>query len=145
MNIEVNYVAILVAGIVSMVIGFVWYGPMLFAKPWMKEMGITAESMKKDQSKLGKIYSISFILSLLTAYILSHVMTFSINFPPNVQNSPMTTALNTAFWMWLGFVAPVQLTDVLFGGKSNRLFLINTGYQLASLLGMAITLALFWR
>ncbi len=138
MTVEVNYLAILIAGIVSMVIGFIWYGP-LFSKPWMKEMGLTRESMKQDQSRLGKIYAISFLLSLLTAYILTHVMTFSENF---YHYAPMQTGLSTALWMWLGFVMPVQATDVLFGGRSFKLFAMNTGYQLAALLGMGITLAL---
>ena len=140
MNVPVNYVAVLVAAIVSMVVGFVWYGPMLFAKPWMKAMGLTQEKMKQDQSRLGKIYTISFILSLLTAYIMTHVMVFSENF---FHYPPVTTGVTTAIWMWLGFVMPVQATDWLFGGKSFNLFSINTGYQLASLLGMGITLGLF--
>lgn len=54
----------------------------------------------------------------------------------------MTAYLMTSFWSWLGFVAPVQFTEVLFSGKSTKLFLINTGYQLASLLAMAIILTM---
>lgn len=139
MNVEVNYVAILVAGVASMVVGFLWYGPMLFSKAWMKEMGKKEEDFKADQSQMGKTYGISFILSLLTAYILSHVMTFSENF---YGYTPITTGLSSAFSMWLGFIMPVQATDWLFGGKSFKLFTINTGYQLASILAMGLVLGL---
>ncbi len=36
---DVNLVAVLVCGVMTMVVGFLWYSPALFAKPWVKEMG----------------------------------------------------------------------------------------------------------
>lgn len=137
MNIEVNYIAVLAAGVVSMVVGFLWYSPMLFGKPWSKLMGYTAETMKKAQKEMGKYYVLSFVASLLTAFVISHVLTLSDNF---FHYAKLSTALNTAFWMWLGFVMPVQLTDTIFGSKKWRLFAINTGYQLVSLLAMALVI-----
>lgn len=138
MNVEVNYLAVLVAGIVSMVVGFVWY-TVLFSKPWIKEMGYTKESMEKARAKMGKMYVLSFVLSLLMAYVLFHIMTFSGSF---YHYPKVMTGLTSAFWIWLGFVMPVQATDVIFGGKPWKLFWINTGYQLASLLGMGVTIGL---
>ncbi len=137
MNIEVNYIALVAAGVVSMVVGFLWYGPMLFAKPWMKLMGHSAETMKKAQKEMGKYYALSFAASLLTAFVISHTLTLSENF---YHYPPLSTALNTAFWVWLGFVMPVQLTDTIFGSKKWKLFAINTGYQLVSLLAMALVI-----
>jgi hypothetical protein len=139
MNVEVNYLAVLLAGVVSMGVGFLWYSPILFAKPWMKLMGLTAEHMKQAQKEMGKMYFLSFVVTLVTAYVLLHVMTLSENY---FHYSKVQTGLTTAFWVWLGFVAPVQLTDVLFGGKKWKLFVINTGYQLASLLAMGVVMGL---
>lgn len=139
MKVEVNYLAVLLAGIATMVVGFVWYGPLLFSKAWMKEMGKTMDDMKAGQSQMAKTYGLSFLLSLLTAYILTHVIVFSLNF---YHYSLLQTGLTSAFWMWLGFVMPVQATEVLYGGKSFKLFAINTGYQLASLLAMGLVLGL---
>ncbi len=136
---EVNYLAVLVAAIVSMAVGFVWY-TVLFGKPWTKLMGYTKESIEKDKANMGKTYSISFVLALVTAYVLFHVMEMSEAY---FGNPMVTTGLMTAFWSWLGFVMPVQATDVLFGGrKSWKLFAINTGYQLAQLLAMGLTIGL---
>lgn len=140
MNVEVNYLAILVAGVVSMAVGFLWYGPMLFGKPWMKLMGHTEEGMKKAQKEMGKTYAISFALTLIMAYVLFHVMTLSENF---FHYGRLETGCITAFWMWFGFVMPVQATDTLFGGKRKKLVAINAGYQLVSLLAMGITIGLF--
>ena len=133
--IEVNYVAILIAAVASMAVGFLWYNPILFGKAWMKEKGYSAEELKREQKKMGKYYGISFVLALLTAYILNHVMVLSENF---FHYSMLSTGLNTAFWMWLGFVMPVQAADQIFGEKKWKLWGINTGYQLAALLVMGL-------
>ena len=137
--IEVNYIAVLLAAVVSMAIGFAWYSTALFGKPWMKLMGYTEKSMKESSKGMEKMYALSFVLALLTAYVLSHVMTFSENF---FGYSAVQTGLTSGFWMWVGFVAPVQASDVIFGGKKWKLFWINTGFQLVSLLGMGLTLGL---
>jgi len=139
MGVEVNYLAVLLAGVVSMGVGFLWYSPLMFAKPWMKLMGYTKETMAKDQKKMGGMYALSFVGSLVMAYVLSHVMTLSEHF---FGYAPVMAGLTTAFWSWIGFVAPVQMTDVIFGGKKWNLFYINTGYQLASLLAMGVVLGL---
>lgn len=139
MNVEVNYLTVVLAGVVSMVVGFLWYSPMLLGKPWMEAMGMSEETLKKGQKEMGKYYGLSFVVALITAYVLSHVMGLSTNF---FHYSKLTTGLTTAFWMWLGFIMPVQLTSEIFGGKRWKLFGINTAYQLVSMLAMGITLAL---
>ena len=139
MEVSINYLSIILAGIASMAIGFAWYSNLMFAKPWMKEMKYTQESIKSDQASMGKMYALSFVLSLVTAYVLTHVMAMSTNF---YHYSALSTGLSSAFWMWLGFIAPVQMTDVMFGKKTWTLFLINTGYQLATVLAMGLIIAL---
>jgi hypothetical protein len=139
LNIEVNFLAILGAGIASMVVGFLWYSPLLFAKPWMKLMGLTDEKMGKAQKEMGKLYALSFLGSLLTAFVLSHVMSLSLNF---YGYDRIMTGLTTAFWMWLGFMMPVQLTGTIFGDKKWKLLAINTGYQLVALLLMGVVLGI---
>lgn len=139
MNIEVNYLALLIAGIVSMTVGFAWYSPAVLGKPWMKLMGYTSESLKQAQKEMGKLYALSFVITLVSAYVLSHVMNLSESF---YGYGRLNTGVTTAFWMWLGFVAPVQLTDIIFGSKKWKLFAINTGYQLTSLLGMGVVIGL---
>lgn len=137
--ITVNYVAVLIAGVVSMGVGFLWYSPFILGKPWMKLMGLSSESMKAAQKEMGKMYALSFVATLLTGFVLSHIMSLSKSF---YGFAPVSTGLTSAFWVWLGFVAPVQLTDMIFGSKKWQLFAINTGYQLASLLAMGIVLGM---
>lgn len=139
MEVQVNYLAVLLAAVASMVLGFLWYSPMLLGKAWMKERGLTAETIKKEQQGMGMLYGLSFVVALITAYVLSHVMTMAVNF---FHMPLLNTGLTSAFWMWLGFVMPVQATATIFGNHNFKLFAIDTGYQLGSLLLMGVVLAL---
>lgn len=137
MNVSVNFLAVFLGAAASMVAGFIYYMTPTISKPWMKLMGYTEESMKEEQKKMGKMYGLSFLLTLLTAYVMSHTIAFASSY----MNTPLfQTGITTAFWMWVGFVAPVQATGVIFGKQPWKLFWINTGYQLISLLtiGMII-------
>lgn len=135
--IEVNFVAVLVAAVTSMALGFIWYSPQVLGKPWMKLMGYTQEDLKAEQKKMGMLYGLSFVLALIMAYVLTHVIAMSENY---FGMDRLTTGLTSAFWMWLGFVMPVQATDTIFGSKKWMLLGINTGYQLVSLLVMGIVI-----
>jgi len=139
MNIQVNYLALLIAAVASMIAGFLWYSQALFGKKWMKLMGYSSESLKKAQKEMGKLYFLSFVVSIVSAYVLSHVMVLTKNFfgYPSLQ-----TGITSAFWMWLGFVMPVQVTNTIFSDKNWELFGINTGYQLTSLILMGLAIGI---
>ena len=138
MQYQINLIQCLIAAITSMAVGFLWYSPILLGKPWMKEMGLTADKLKSKQKEMGKLYGLSFIIALITAYLLSYVMLLS----ESDFGSIITNGITTAILMWLGFIMPVQLTDQIFGSKNWKLFMINTGYQLVSLIMMGIVIAI---
>ncbi len=124
----VNYWAVLVAAVVNMVVGFVWYSPVLFAKPWMKAMGWDAKSMEKmkKNTNMGKTYGLMFVGALVAAYVLSLVVDWA-------GATTWQQGAMVGFWVWLGFVATVGLGNVLFEGKNMTLFYISMGYQLVTL------------
>jgi hypothetical protein len=129
---SVNLWAVLAAAVVAMVIGFLWYSPILFAKPWMAAMGYDPEDktrIAEMQKNAGPIYGIAFLCSLLSAFVLGKI-TFHL-----LISTPLY-GMKVGLAVWAGFVATVQLTDMLFGKRPLKLFLINTGYQLATYLAM---------
>jgi len=129
---SVNLWSVLVAAIATMAIGFLWYSPILFARPWIVLMGYDPDDKAKlaeMQKGAGKLYVISFVASLVAAFVLSKII-FGL-----AINSALY-GLKVGFAVWLGFVATVQLTDSLFSKKPAKLFLINTGYQLVCYLAM---------
>ena len=130
--VAVNYVAVLVAAIATMALGFVWYGP-LFGKPWMKLSGMTKEKMEASKDQMPKIYGLGFLFQLLMAYVIAQF----------VAALGATTAMEGAmvgFWGWLGFTATTMVTQVLWGDQPVKLYEINVGYQLVA---MAVMGAIF--
>ncbi len=133
---HINLLAVLVAAVSTMVLGFLWYSPVLFAKPWMREMGYDpndkakTEEMKKSA---GPAYAGSFVASLISAFILALFLHW-------MRAESLHAGLNAGFHVWLGFVATVQFTSALFTKQSIKLFSINTGYQLVCYLAMSAIL-----
>lgn len=124
----VNYWAILVSAIASMVIGSFWYGP-LFGKKFMAAIGMdkwTPEQKEAEMKKMGMTYFLQFVASLLTFYVLAVLM-------GRLNQMSVNGGLMTAFWVWLGFVMPVQLGSSIWGGKMT-LFWIGAGNMLVTLL-----------
>jgi uncharacterized protein DUF1761 len=123
---DVNLWAVLAAAVASMIIGFVWYSPVLFAKPWMLAMGYDPDDkarIAEMQKTAGPKYGISFLASLLTAFVLGK---FMIHF----GISTYFYGAKVGFEVWIAFVLTVQLTDKLFSNRPLKLFMINTGFQL---------------
>lgn len=144
MEISINMMAILAAATASVAVGFLWYSPLVLGRPWMDVMGYTPQTLKKRQKKMTPWYVLSFALSMLTACVLTYVMTYSLAFFGG-RFDIVSTAFLSALLMWIGFVAPVQATDIIFTNRPWRLFWINTSYQLASLLAMGLVLSIMWR
>lgn len=122
-EVDINIWAVLVAAVVSMVVGSYWYSKSLFGKEWAKLVGRKLEEMGGG----GKGYAVATAGALLQAYILAHF----------VQYAGATTfwdGIVTGFWLWLGFVAVVVAMNLVFEGKSWVLWKINAGYFLVVLL-----------
>ena len=132
----VNYLAILVASIVSMGIGFLWYGP-LFGKLWMKWMHIKKKKIEEAQQKgMTKYYVAAFVGTLVTNLVLAGSLAY-------IGAQTLFDGLALAFWLWLGFVATTTLGSVLWEGKPLKLYLLNNAHNLASLFVAAIILVLW--
>lgn len=138
-EVPINYVMVLVAAIVNMAIGFLWYSPVLFIKPWMKLMGFSKDKMDKDGMKnFPKILATSFVTALIMAYCLRYSVVYGGAYT-GLSGVPL--GLMTGFFTWLGFMMPVQLTSVLYERQPFKLFLIHTGQQLVTVLAMGVVLS----
>lgn len=118
--------AVALAAVATMIVGFLWYSPLLFARPWMVAMGYDPDDktrLAEMQKRAGVMYSIALAASLVSAFVLAKILVGM------TIDSPLY-GMKVSFAVWLGFVATVQLTDKLFGQRPMKLFLINTGYQL---------------
>jgi len=133
---HLNWLAILVAAVSTMAAGFLWYSPMLFAKPWMREMGCDPNDkarVQEMQKRAGPAYTGSFVASLISAFVLALFLHW-------VHGEGVHVGVLTRFHVWLGFVATAQLTGALFTKQGMKLFAINTGNQLVCYLAMGAIL-----
>lgn len=138
--VPVNYLAVIVAALISMAVGFLWYGP-LFGKIWMKENGWNPEKLKgMKPPNMTKQYSIQFVGALFMSYVLASALLFASSY---LGTSGISAGLMVGFWNWLGFIAPVTLVTVLYERKSWKLWFLNNSYYLVSLILMGILLALW--
>jgi mannitol-specific phosphotransferase system IIBC component len=103
---RVNWIAVVLGGVFSMILGFLWYGP-LFGKLWLRTIGKTADELKSSAG----MYILAFVAALVTAYVLA----------------VLVSALGVTTW-WRGAVLGA-VVSVGIGAASalvNGLFLRNT-------------------
>jgi len=134
MDVHINYLAILVCAIVNMLVGGLWYSPVLFAKPWMALNNFTEADMKNANP--APLYGMSFIAALVTYYVLAHIIHYT-------NASTVMDGAKTGFWIWLGFITTVQFTANLFSPKKIQAYFLDTGYQLVSTLAAGVILAIW--
>jgi hypothetical protein len=138
MELKINIVAILVAVAVNVVLGFIWYTP-LFGKIWGKEMGYDP-NMKPD----GKVMAKGMIFMVIGNFSFAWVLAYNLagwQYIPGVKEmGPVANAVNSAIFLWVGFYFPVHLNSIVWEKKSWKLFAINGGYHLVSLLVVGLIL-----
>jgi hypothetical protein len=133
---KIKYPAVLVAAILHWILGAVWYG--VFTKQFVALMEWTPDQLKRAETEShGKEYAIAFFSSLILVYILAHFVQYT-------KATSVGGGLQTAFWLWLGFIATTQVATVLFEGRKPGLYLLNIGYQFVACSAAGVILAL-WR
>src|SRR3989344_8326514 len=99
MEVSINWVAVLVAAVVNMVVGSLWYGP-IFGRAWKHMMGFTDDMMKSMRLSAMQAMVGGFITALIMAYVLAYFVAI-------YGAVDMQGAFELAFWIWLGFMATV--------------------------------------
>ena len=150
---EINFIALFVAAIVTLVVGFIWYHPKVFGTFWMKENNFTQEELQGGN--MLKIFGLSYIFSLMIAVTLMSLTIHQsgamgmIGGPPMIEQAkPSFTAFmadyGTAYRTFKhgslhGFIAglffafPMIGINGLFERKSWKYIFIHAGYWTVSL------------
>lgn len=128
---EINYIAVVVAAVASFILGGLWYSPLLFAKAWQRESGVTDEQMAG--ANMGMIFGLTLVLSLIAAFV------FALFLGPRPS---MPLGLGAGFSAGLCWVTASLGINYLFERKSLKLFLINGGYHTLQFTVIGLVLAL---
>ena len=114
----INHLAVFVCALLSLVIGALWYSPVLFFRAWQKETGLSDEQVAK--AKPLKTYS----LTLLLAWIISYNLAFFLGDSKTNWHWGLTAGLLAG----LGWASTMFGIISLFEQRSLKYMLINCGY-----------------
>lgn len=131
---SINLIPVIVAAVINMAIGALWYSPLVFGKVWLKSIGKTPEDFAGGSN--GMIYVFNTIASLVFAYILAHIIKF-------IPSITISQGAQVGFWVWLGFVVTTVLPGYLYEQRPKLLYLIFILYQLVAIVLMGIVLAMW--
>lgn len=139
MYIYINFLAIFVTGVVSFLLGWLWYSDFVFGRRWRFLNGVSEEShqeMSRDKKRMMKSMGIYFLSLLIMTGVLARVLFY-------MGAYGIRDGLETAFWVWFGFVVPSMLGMVLWEKKSWEYYFINVGYILLALVVSGVILTLW--
>mmetsp|Transcript_12529 Transcript_12529/g.41324 ORF Transcript_12529/g.41324 Transcript_12529/m.41324 type:complete len:147 (-) Transcript_12529:13-453(-) len=128
---NVNWIALIIAALSTLVIGFLWYGP-LFGKAWMKETGITEEQAQKG---MPLRFGLSVVLAFFAIFFIYVNSVVTGGIPPDELHGINVSRYHTfghgvvhGISAALFIALPVLVTNALFEQKSFKYMLINVGY-----------------
>ena len=134
---EINWLAVVLAAVSSMVVGFVWYAKPVFGRRWMRLSGLTDEDTQKGAA-LPLI--ITFIVSFLTAAVLAGSAALAQHF---YEGNFLLNAVLTSVILWIGFTAARMLTHDLFDRRPSSLTVLNLAHELVTIVVMALIIGAF--
>lgn len=130
---DINYLAVLVSAVASMVIGSIWYGP-LFGKKFIHAMGLdllSPEQQAAAKKSMWKSYVLQFIASLVMFYVLAGLL-------GRLGELTVNGGLMLALWIWIGFFVPFKIGETIWGGKWSLFWIGSSGMLITLLAGGAI-------
>ncbi len=130
MGVEINWWAVILATVSSMVVGSIWYARGVFGGMWIK---LTKLDEKKMGDNAGPALALTVVASLVTAFVLAHMSFLAHKF---FNGSFFVDAVSTAFWLWLGFTAARLVVHDAFEHRPATLTVLNAAHELVTLVVM---------
>ncbi|HIH50278.1 MAG: DUF1761 domain-containing protein [Candidatus Micrarchaeaceae archaeon] len=130
-----NWLGIIVAAIVSMIISIVWYSPALFGRRWLKLQGRNPRDAGRMMKAAGPMY----VLSLAAAIISAIVLQLFIG-DLSITSAWMGAALGLV--VWIGFVSMGNLGMAMLSRKPVKLYVLENLHLLIAFIIMGAILVL---
>jgi len=150
---EINFIALLLAAIVTLVVGFIWYNPKVFGTIWMKENNLTQEELRTGN--MLKIFGLTYIFSVMITMTLMSLTIHQSGALGMIGGPPMINSAKPSFHSFMAdygmayrtfkhgalhgfmsglfFAFPVIGINGLFERKSWKYIFIHAGYWLVTL------------
>lgn len=129
---SINWLAVLVCVIVSMISGSIWYNPKTLFPAWWQVVGGGKET--PGMQNMGMTWA----LTLLSSFVQAVAMSFMVD---NMGATDAVSGARVGFMLWLGFIAPTYLVNKLFAGHGLKIWAIEAGNHLVNFLLFGAILA----
>lgn len=143
---NINFLALLLAALSTLVVGFIWYNPKVFGTIWMKEAGLKEEDMKG--TNMVKLFGLSIVYAFLISFVLQMVVIHQFGALGMVGGDPTKalpsynafmadygTAFRTfkhgalhGFMTGLFLILPTTGTTALYEKRSFKYVLVTSGF-----------------
>ena len=124
---SINWLAVLVCVVVSMVSGSLWYNPKTLFPMWWKVVG--NGRAQPAMENMGLTWGLVILSSLVQAVFMSLLVTAMGSMS---GGATLLSGAMTGFVIWLGFVAPTYLVNKLFAGHGLKIWAIEVGNHLVN-------------
>jgi len=118
---NLNYLAIIAATFVNVILGSWWYSPAGFGKKWSKITGV--DMMKSSKEETRKAIIIVFFGSIIQSVVLAVVL-------KSLGATLFTDGIMAGFVLWLGFVAATSIGDDLYSRRGWKFWWLNSSFFL---------------
>jgi len=135
---EINHLAVILAVVASMVVGFLFYMPAVFGRRWMEMVGHTDDSVQGGGPPL--LYPLVIVANLVTAYALAGVAFLSHEF---YAGDFFVAALISGWILWLAFTAARMLVHDLFDTRTLGITALSALNELLTITAMALVIGLW--
>jgi hypothetical protein len=135
--VHVNYLAVVVAALAVFVLGWLWYSPLLFYKPWMRLRGLDpGAAMASGKMPGGKL-----VIELGRCLVLAYVIGVLVG---ALGLSGWMGAAHFGLMVWLGFPVILLTGSVLWDNVPWKVAAIHAGDWLVKMLVIPLIVSL-WR
>ena len=133
-EIQINYLAVGISALLPILIGTLWYSPLLFGRSWTEAHGYSPEQMRSMSARALPVSVLSYIVMALVLAVL-------------IAYGGVSTAQQGALLgllVWVGFLATLGLTSHVYSERPWSIYCIDASFQLIYIASMGATLAV-WR
>lgn len=134
---EINYWAVLIATVSTMIVGSIWYTPKVFGTRWAKLANV---DMNRAGASAYVAIGVTVMVSFVSAWVLAGATSIAWHF---YGGSYLVAALVTGVLLWGGFTAARFVTHDAFEGRPAALTVMNVTHELVTVIVMAIIIGVW--
>ncbi len=135
---SINLISVLVAAVSAFIIGFLAHGPVA-GNLWMKLANIHPTGNEKFKDMIPQmIYNV--IVNIISAYVLALVYSFAVS-TSFLGGASTMTGIVVAILLWFGFNFTATSIEVIWMGRSMKLWLFECVSSLIVFVAMGAIIA----